>query len=135
MMPLAVVDTNVVVAALITADLESPTARILSAMLRGRFPYLLSEELIREYRVVLLRPRIASQHGLNAEAIDEVLLRLAAQGALRVAGTLSGTRGDEHLFALLATDRRALLVTGDAAALRRAAERGRTPAAFASLLA
>ncbi len=131
MRPVAVVDTNVVVAALLTADAASPTARILAAMLAADFVFLLSEELLAEYRGVLLRGPIATRHGLSADEVDELLVALVAHGTLRRPGPASsGPRGDEHLFALLATDQRALLVSGDAAVLRRAGERGRSPAAF-----
>ena len=60
-----IIDTNVLVAGLITAEPKSPTARVLDAMLNGSLFYLLSAELLREYRNVLLRPRIARLHGLN----------------------------------------------------------------------
>ena len=43
-----VVDTNVVVAALLTADAAAPPARILDGMLGGRFLYLLSPALLAE---------------------------------------------------------------------------------------
>ena len=59
--PALVVDTNVVVSGLITSDATAPTARILDAMLRGELRFLLSEELLSEYRSVLLRPKIAAQ--------------------------------------------------------------------------
>lgn len=123
-----VVDTNVAVAGLLTSDPAVPTARILDAMLRGEVRFLLSEELLAEVRTVLLRPKIASLHGLTAVEVDEILLRLAANGAVREPGPAQrGPRGDGHLFALLDTEPEALLVSGDAAVLRQAGPRGRTP--------
>ncbi len=123
-----VVDTNVVVAGLLTRDPAAPTARILDAMLRGEARFLLSEELLAEYRTVLLRPKIATLHGLAAVEVDEILLRLAANGAVRdPAPADRGPRGDGHLFALLETEPEALIVSGDAAVLRHAGRRGRTP--------
>ena len=128
--PALVVDTNVVVSGLITSDATAPTARILDAMLRGELRFLLSEELLSEYRSVLLRPKIAAAHGLSASEVDEILVRLAANGAVRVPQRpADGSRDDDHLFALLATEPDALLVSGDDRALRRAASRGRTPRA------
>jgi len=44
-----VVDTNVVVAGLITGDQASPVARVLDGMLAARWPFALSEPLIAEY--------------------------------------------------------------------------------------
>ena len=40
-----VVDTNIVVAGLLTGDPDSPTARVLNGMLEARFVYLLSPAL------------------------------------------------------------------------------------------
>lgn len=59
-----VVDTNVVVAGLLTREPTAATARILDSMLAGERRFLLSEALLREVRTVLLRPAIAKAHGL-----------------------------------------------------------------------
>jgi predicted nucleic acid-binding protein len=104
-------------------------------MLRGDLRFLLSEELLAEYRLVLLRPKIAAAHGLSAGEIDEILVRLAAHGAVReTAASNVGTRDDAHLFALLATEAAAILVSGDARVLRHAASRGRSPHALLAAL-
>ena len=50
--PAVIVDTNVIVAGLLTANAASPVARILDAMLAAAFPYVLSEALLDEYRGV-----------------------------------------------------------------------------------
>ena len=71
-------DTNVVVAGLLTADSSSATARVLDAMLGGTFPFVISEELLAEYRSVLLRPRIVERHGLPESEIDERRFRMNA---------------------------------------------------------
>ncbi|MEX0450131.1 PIN domain-containing protein [Spiribacter sp. 221] len=52
-----IVDTNVLVAGLITADRQSPTGRAVDAMLNGRLLFLLSPALLAEYRTVLLRAK------------------------------------------------------------------------------
>jgi len=54
----AVIDTNVVVSGLLTSLAASPTVRILDGMLVGAFRFLLSVELLAEYRAVLLRQKI-----------------------------------------------------------------------------
>jgi len=128
---LLVVDTNVVVAGLLTREPSAPTARILDAMLGGALRFLLSEALLAEYRVVLLRPAIATAHGLAADEVDEILIRLAALAVIREpAAGASGPAGDRHLFDLLATEPTAILVSGDAKVLRQAGARGRTPRAW-----
>ncbi len=128
---LLVVDTNVVVAGLLTREPAAPTARILDAMLGGTLCFLLSEALLAEYRAVLLRPAIAGAHGLAEDEVDEILIRLAANARIREpAAGASGPRGDLHLFELLATEPMALLVSGDTKVLRHAGARGRTPRAL-----
>jgi len=62
--PVAVVDTNVVVSGLLTAEVTAPTHRILNAMLDERINFLLSIALLAEYREVMLRPRIQKRHGM-----------------------------------------------------------------------
>ena len=54
-----VVDTNVVVSGLLTSVADAPPAMLLDAMLAGRVSFLLSTDLLAEYRDVLLRPAIA----------------------------------------------------------------------------
>ncbi len=113
-----VIDTNVVVAGLLTSNPGSPTRWFLDGMLRGSFPFLLSGELLAEYRQVLLRPRIASLHGLEEGEIDRVLAELVANAVFRDLEPYEGPGGapdpgDNHLWALLACEAGALLVTGD----------------------
>lgn len=113
--PVFVVDTNVVVAGLITAPGESPVTAVLDAMLSGRLIYLLSSALLQEYRTVLLRPRITNLHGLGETQIDEVLVELAANAIWHESDrpARAPDRGDDHLWALLAAHDRSILITGD----------------------
>ncbi|MGI8925392.1 MAG: PIN domain-containing protein [Tepidiformaceae bacterium] len=78
--PLAVVDTNVVVAAVKTHDNASPTARVLRAMVTEEPRFLLSVDVLAEYRTVLLRPRIARGHGLGIAGVDLLIERLVSHG-------------------------------------------------------
>ena len=112
----AVIDTNVVVSGVLTRLAASPTARILDGMLAGRFRYLLSIELLAEYREVLLRPRIRRRHGLSEAEVDVLLTEIAANGIVlepERSGRERRKRGDEHLWELLAAGDSAILVTGD----------------------
>jgi putative PIN family toxin of toxin-antitoxin system len=110
-----VVDTNVVVAALLTADAASPPACILDRMLTGRVLYLLSPALLAEYRTVLLRPTIRDRHGLTVEEIDLLLEELVAGAIWREPGDgpPAPDPGDDHLWALAGCRPGACLVTGD----------------------
>lgn len=110
-----VIDTNVVVAGLLTRAV-SPTAQVLDGMLEGSFPFLLSADLLAEYREVLLRPRIQARHGLVDEEVDALLTHLAANAIVRepqAADERAPSRQDQHLWDLLATESRTVLVTGD----------------------
>jgi len=112
----------------------SPTARILDGMLDGRFRFLLSIELLAEYRGVLLRPRIRSRHRLAGNAVDVVLTVIAAAGVVLEADRL-GARpaGDDgHLWQILAAAPGAVLVTGDRRLFERPAapDRAVAPRAF-----
>jgi len=112
-----IIDTNVLVAGLITAETSSPTARVLDAMLNGSLFYLLSAELLREYRNVLLRPRLARLHGLNEPEIDQLLTEITANAIWREPPTdtdqPSPDPQDAHLWSLLASEQNAVLITGD----------------------
>lgn len=130
----AIIDTNVVIAALLTRNAESPVARILDAMLEGALPFVLSEELLAEYRTVLLRPKLVALHGLNAEEVETILIDIAHGGiVLRpVRAVAAPDAGDQHLWELLAARGDLVLVTGDKRLLQDRAMLGRvlTPDAF-----
>lgn len=112
-----VVDTNVVVAGLLTGDAASPAARLLDGMLTGGFVFLLSPALLAEYRTVLLRPAIRERHGLGEDEIDAILTEVVANATVREpppAGAAAPEPGDQHLWDLVASERGTVLVTGDA---------------------
>lgn len=110
-----IVDTNVVVAGLITNDDQSPVAQILDGMLSGRFIYVLSPDLLFEYRTVLNRPRIKNLHKLSVSEIDVLLTELTANAVWREpsANVAAPDPGDNHLWSLLAYQPETILVTGD----------------------
>lgn len=110
-----VVDTNVVVAGLITASSDSATSAVLDAMLSGALLYLMSPALLEEYRSVLLRPKLARLHGLTEAEVDQVLVELTANAVWREPTAMHAAPdpGDDHLWALLETHTGSILVTGD----------------------
>lgn len=113
--PVFVVDTNVVVAGLITESSDSPVVAVLEAMLSGSLLYLLSPALLEEYRSVLLRPKLAKLHSLAEAEIDQLLVELTANAVWREPTKASPApdRGDDHLWSLLATHSGSILITGD----------------------
>ncbi len=137
--PRAVIDTNVVVSGVLTRLEASPTVRILEAMLRARFRYLLSLDLIAEYRAVLWRPRIRSRHGLSSSEVDTIVTDIVVNGAVlpdEATTAARAPRGDEHLWTLLSSDGSAVLVTGDRRLFARKEFAGRVilPRDFMDLL-
>jgi len=128
----AVVDTNVLVGGLLTADPASPLVAVVDGMLSGRFLFLLSPALVNEYRAVLHRPKLRPLHGLSEDDIEAVLVELAANGLWRDPERRSADAGapdpgDDHLWDLLRTPERPVLVTGDQLLLEN-------PPSFASVL-
>ena len=113
-----IMDTNVVVAGLLTAHADSPVARILDGMLRATFPFLMSEALLIEYRAVLLRPKLCKLHGLSDAEVDTILTDLARHAIVLApvspaAAPLAPDSGDQFLWDLLAVRSDLVLVTGD----------------------
>ncbi len=137
--PLAIIDTNVIASGLITNTPESPTRHILDGMLSGDFPFLLSMELIVEYRAVLLRPRLREKHGLDERGVNVVLEQIVMNGLLREPPVFTGTvpdKGDRHLWTLLVAETSAVLVTGDQALIQNPPIKSQviSPRIFAALL-
>ncbi|GAA4416175.1 PIN domain-containing protein [Quisquiliibacterium transsilvanicum] len=131
-----IVDTNVVVAGLLTGNAASPVARILDGMLTGAFTYALSEALLAEYRTVLVRPQLCKLHGLSVTEIDALLTDIAFNAIVLAPAPArpAPDPGDQLLWELLAARPELLLVTGDKLLLRDPGMGGRViePAAFAA---
>lgn len=134
MSPPAIVDTNVVVAGLLTARADSPVARVLDGMLAAAFPFAISDALLAEYRTVLRRPTLRKAHGLTPDELDIILVELAQRGIVitPVPARPAPDPGDQHLWELLAAREDLLLVTGEKKLQRDRAVGPRilTPATF-----
>jgi putative PIN family toxin of toxin-antitoxin system len=138
--PVIVVDTNVIVSAVITGQSQSPTCLILDGMLAGRFTFLLSTELLSEYRRVLFRPKIQKLHGLNEGEVDAILTEIAVNGVMRETPKISRRapdKGDDHLWALISIQPGTMLVTGDKLLIENPPDSATviSPRAFIELLA
>ncbi|WP_420633951.1 putative toxin-antitoxin system toxin component, PIN family [Candidatus Palauibacter sp.] len=135
--PVFVVDTNVIVSALISSDSKAPPAQILEAMLGGGLLYLMSSDLLTEYASVLRRPRLVRLHGRSEAEIDQLLAELTANAVWCEAavGDVAPDAGDNHLWALLSSWAGSHLITGDRLLVENASA-GRlvlTPRDFVSL--
>lgn len=122
-----IVDTNVVVAGLLTGDHSSPVARILDGMLAAAFPFVVSEALLAEYRTVLVRPGLRKTHGLTVAEVETVLTDIAQHAIVLdpVPGPEAPDPGDQFLWDLLVARADLMLVTGDKVLLRDAGMRAR----------
>ena len=125
--PAVIIDTNVVVAGLLTARDDSPVARILDGMLAAGFSFVVSEPLLAEYRAVLVRPGLRKLHGLTVADVEAILTDLAQHAIVLkpAAGPPAPDAGDQLLWDLLAARPNLLLVTGDKLLLQDAGMRGR----------
>ena len=125
--PIVIVDTNVVVAGVITAQDASPVARILDGMLTAAFPYVVSEALLAEYRTVLARPGLRKFHGLTIAEVETLLTEVALHAIVLspVRGPKAPDSGDQLLWDLLSARADLMLVTGDKRLLRDAVMQGR----------
>ena len=114
-LPTVIIDTNVVVAGLISKNPVATVCQILDAMLSGRLPYLLSPDLLDEYQQLLSRPKITRLHGLNEQEVDCILEELAANAVWRDPSVSDDAPdpGDNHLWSLLKSQQGSILVTGD----------------------
>ena len=138
--PAVIVDTNVVVAGLLTGNDASRvvpnSARILDGMLAAAFPFVVSEALLAEYRTVLVRPVLRKQHGLTVAEVEAILTDLAQHAIVLapLAAPPAPDPGDQLLWGLLAARADLLLVTGDKLLLRDSGMQGRviSPSAFVS---
>lgn len=131
--PAVIVDTNVVVAGLLTANDASPVARILDGMLGAVFPFVVSEALLAEYRTVLVRPKLRKLHGLTVAGVEIILTDLAQHAIVLapVAAPPAPDPGDQLLWDLLAARADLLLVTGDKLLIQDADMQGRVVSAQA----
>lgn len=109
-----VIDTNVVVAGLLTHHEDSAVARVLDGMLDAAFAYEIPMDLLAEYREVLLRPDLRKLHRLSTEDIDVLLAALVEHAAVLSPARANPPDADHaHPWQWLATRDDLRLVTGD----------------------
>jgi putative PIN family toxin of toxin-antitoxin system len=110
-----IVDTNVLVSALVSPNRQTPPGRIVRHMLAGKLVFVLSANLLAEYRTVLSRPHLRQAHGLAPEDVEALLVELTLHAIVLhpVAAAPAPDPGDQHLWELLAAREDLMLVTGD----------------------
>jgi len=100
-----------------------PPALVLAGMIDGRLAFVLSADLLAEYRGVLARPALAERNVWVSADVDGLLADLTMAAYLRQPPAEGAPdpddpwplapQGDEHIICLLAHEPRAALVSGD----------------------
>jgi uncharacterized protein len=120
---IAVIDSNVLVAGLLSKRADSPVCRILDGMVAAEFGFAVSIDLIAEYHRVLRYPKVARLHGLGDSQINDLLSGLILQAQVREPVSVEveiNDPADVFLFELLASLNSGVLVTGDKRLLAQA---------------
>ncbi len=124
---IAIIDTNILVAGLVTSSSASPVARIVDGMQGARFAFAASEPLVAEYRNVLARPALMRLHGRSPRELETVLVGLLRHAIMLTggAGPPAPDPGDQFLWDLLSARADLVLVTGHKLLLSDVGMRGR----------
>lgn len=125
-MPKAVLDTNILVSALITP--RGTPAKILQTWRTGRFELVTSPPLLLELKDVLSRPKIRERYHLTPADIRDLLSLLATAAVLAPAsGSISASLRDPDDLPVLACavgGHADYIVTGDRDLLRLSSYEG-----------
>ncbi len=124
---LIIVDTNVLLAGLPTANGPGTAASLLAGMLDGSIRFIVSDALLSEYRAVLLRPALLARFGLAPVEAEALVDRLASLGVQvqPVPARPAPDPGDQMLWELLAACPESRLITRDGLLLRKGRMRRR----------
>lgn len=109
----AVIDTNVLVSALIAKDQESYPLKVLDYAYSGRIVPLFNDEILEEYQVVLKRDKF----NLSAEDISQAISTLARLGesATRISihEDFFPDESDRKFYEVMMSRENAFLITGN----------------------
>ena len=125
--PTVIIDTNVVIAGLPTANGAGPFAVILNGMLHADFAFAVSDALLAEYRDVLSRPELRARLQLDETQVESMVSTLARQAIAvePVPAQRAPDPDDQFLWELLAARDDLQLVTRDKLLLGSSKMRGR----------
>lgn len=109
--PCAVIDTNVLVSALITNDEKAPTKRIVESILKKKLTPIISAEIVGEYNDVLFRPKF----DFDEEVVRNLLIALCSLGEVRLSTTYEQEMPDpkDRIFYEISLTGDNFLVTGN----------------------
>ena len=108
----AVIDTNVLVSALLTQKGDTATVKIIEKVLLGEITPIYSSEIIKEYRTVLSRKKF----GFSPELIDNFIKYIEKQGIIQEtisSGTILTDMDDLPFYELALQNKETYLITGN----------------------
>jgi len=108
----AVIDTNVLVSALLTSKSDTATVQVLEAIMNGQIIPLYNEEIISEYEIVLNRPAFR----FSEEKVNLYINAIIQKGLLasRIPSDLEFPDADDAVFYEVALSKDdAYVVTGN----------------------
>ena len=109
----AVIDTNVIVSAHISKNLQAATSKVWEAVLQGKLVPVFNEEIIEEYSEVLRREKFHIPEDLVKEAVDRILMN-GVRGERVFSGDFFPDPKDVVFFEVALSKQEAYLVTGNA---------------------
>ncbi len=110
---LAVIDTNVLVSALISRNPDSAAVKVISAVFERRIVPMLNAGIMEEYREVLARPKFKLPEDLVAAILGE-LLRLGTPANTTACDEAFPDTDDRVFYEVALSNDLAYLVTGNA---------------------
>lgn len=133
--PRIILDTNVLVSALIAVSPLSPAVRVAFAIAEGWARLVLSDELMAEFEEVIRRPRLKRSHHMSDSQIEDLLAELRDSGDFCTPQDPEISPPDPqdmHVWSLHQAVPEAVLVTGDRALIvgARADRRVMSPREF-----
>ena len=108
----AVIDTNVLVSALLTSKSDTATVQVLEALMNGKIIPLYNDEIISEYEIVLNRPTFH----FSKEKVAHYIQAIQEKGVLasRVSSDFDFPDSDDAVFYEVALSKEdAYVVTGN----------------------
>ena len=108
----AVIDTNVLVSALLTSKSDTATVQVLEAIMNGQLIPLYNEEIISEYEIVLNRPAF----NFSEEKVDRYINAIVQKGLLasRIESDYDFPDADDAVFYEVALSKEdAYVITGN----------------------
>ncbi|MBR2251453.1 MAG: putative toxin-antitoxin system toxin component, PIN family [Neisseriaceae bacterium] len=108
----AVIDTNVLVSALLTQKGDTATVKIIEKVLLGKITPIYSSEMIEEYRAVLSRKKF----GFSPELTDKLIKFIEKQGIMQEiipSGITLTDMDDLPFYELALQNKETYLITGN----------------------